>query len=172
MNTTTSPSSRPAPLNASAKRIQDALSALGAGFEVVELPQSTRTAAEAAAAIGCTVAQIAKSIVFRTRQTNACVLVIASGANRIDEQRIAALVGEPVEKADAAWVREKTGFAIGGIPPLGHTEPLRTILDEDLFALESLWAAAGTPNAVFRLDPEGLAAIASGTVARVKSPES
>lgn len=107
------------PLSPGAKRIQDALASLGAGFRVIELAQSTRSASDAAAAIGCTVGQIAKSIVFRTVQARVPILVIASGANRVDEARIADLIGEPIEKADAGYVREKTGFAIGGIPPAG-----------------------------------------------------
>ena len=155
-------------LSRSARRIQDALAALGTPFEVVELPSSTRTAAEAAAAIGCSVAQIAKSIVFRTAHGKAPVLVIASGANRVDEARVAALLGEPIEKADAAFVREKTGYAIGGIPPLGHAEPIRTIIDEDLLALGDVWAAAGTPNAVFRLHAADLPGMTGGVVSAVK----
>jgi len=156
------------PLSSSAKRIQDTLASLGAGFEVIELPQSTRSAAEAAAAIGCAVGQIAKSIVFRTAQSGVPILVIASGANRIDEARIAALAGEPIEKADAGYVREKTGFAIGGIPPVGHAQPIRTIIDEDLLGFDEIWAAAGTPNAVFRLAPAGLLAITGGTPSSIK----
>jgi prolyl-tRNA editing enzyme YbaK/EbsC (Cys-tRNA(Pro) deacylase) len=155
-------------LSASAKRIQDALLSLGASFEVVELPQSTRTAVEAASAIGCSVEQIAKSIVFRTKRGRVPILVIASGVNRVNEARIAALTGEPVEKADAAYVRERTGFAIGGIPPIGHIEPIHTFVDEDLMAFSEIWAAAGTPNAVFRLDPKGLIAITGGTLASIK----
>jgi prolyl-tRNA editing enzyme YbaK/EbsC (Cys-tRNA(Pro) deacylase) len=155
-------------LSPRAKRIQEALSSLGASFEVVELPQSTRTAVEAASAIGCSVEQIAKSIVFRTKRSKVPILVIASGVNRVNEARIAALTGEPVEKADAAYVRERTGFAIGGIPPVGHIEPIHTFVDEDLMAFSEIWAAAGTPNAVFRLDPKGLIAITGGTLASIK----
>lgn len=159
-------------LSPSARRIQEvltaAVSASGTALEVVELPQSTRTAAQAAAAIGCTVAQIAKSIVFRTAAGKAPLLVIASGVNRIDEARVAALAGEPIEKADADYVREATGFAIGGIPPLGHAQPLRTFIDEDLLALGDIWAAAGTPNAVFKLVPQALVTMTGGTLARVR----
>lgn len=156
------------PLSPGAKRIQDALAALGARFEVIELPQSTRSAAEAAAAIGCTVGQIAKSIVFRTTRARVPILVIASGANRINEAQIAVLMGEPIEKADASYVKEKTGFAIGGIPPVGHAEPIRTIIDQELLGFGDIWAAAGTPNAVFRLDPAGLLAITGGTLSSIK----
>ncbi len=156
------------PSSRSAKRIQEALSAHGGGFEVVELPASTRTAADAAKAIGCSVAQIAKSIVFRTVAGKEPVMVVASGANRIDEARVAELLGEPIEKADAGFVREKTGFAIGGVPPLGHAQPLRVIIDEDLLALGEVWAAAGTPNSVFKLDATRLPGMTSGTVERIK----
>ena len=157
-----------APLSRSAQRIQDALAALGADCAVVELPGSTRTAADAAAAVGCTVAQIAKSIVFRTSAGKLPVMVIASGANRVDEKKIAAYLGEPIEKADAAYVREKTGFAIGGVPPVGHAEKLRIFIDEDLFALGELWAAAGTPNSVFKLSAQNLAAMTAGEVRAIK----
>lgn len=155
-------------LNASAQKVQDALDARGyAHCRVVEMPDSTRTAAEAAAAIGCTVAQIAKSLVFRGAQTGAPILVIASGTNRVDPQRLAALAGEPVEKPDADYVRQRTGFVIGGVPPLGHSEPLRTFIDRDLLAFEDIWAAAGTPRAVFRLTPGELVSMTGGEVAAI-----
>ncbi len=143
--------------------------ALGKDLEVVELPQSTRTAAEAAAAIGCAVAQIAKSIVFRRGADGEPVLVVASGANRISEAKVAALLGSSIGKADADFVREKTGFAIGGIPPLGHAAPIFTLLDQDLLQLPEIWAAAGTPNAVFRLDPRDLVELTGGRLADVKT---
>lgn len=154
-------------LSASAQRIQDALAAAGKELRVVELPQSTRTAAEAASAIGCTVAQIAKSIVFR-QESGEPLLVIASGPNRIDEGKVAAKVGQALFKADAAFVRERTGFVIGGTPPFGHLQKIRTLLDADLLALGEIWAAAGTPNAVFRLEPADLLELTGGEVAEVK----
>lgn len=155
-------------LNASAQKVQDALDARGyAHCRVVEMPDSTRTAAEAAAAIGCTVAQIAKSLVFRGAQTGAPILVIASGTNRVDPQRLAALAGEPVEKPDADYVRQRTGFVIGGVPPLGHSEPLRTFIDRDLLAFEDIWAAAGTPRAVFHLTPGELVSMTGGEIAAI-----
>lgn len=132
-------------------RVQAALDAHGLSLTVVELPASTRTAVEAAQAIGCRVEQIVKSIVFRGEATGEPVLVLASGGNRIDEGRVAALVGERIVKADAGYVRDRTGFAIGGVPPVGHVTMLRTVVDEDLLTLGELWAAAGTPHAVFRL---------------------
>lgn len=155
-------------LNASAQKVQDALDARGyTHCRVVEMPDSTRTAAEAAAAIGCTVAQIAKSLVFRGTESGDPVLVIASGTNRVDPQRLAALLGEPVEKPDADYVRERTGFVIGGVPPLGHSEPLRTFIDRDLLAFDDIWAAAGTPRAVFRLSPDDLVSMTGGEVVEI-----
>ena len=142
----------------------DALRSRGAEFVVLELPASTRTAVEAAAAVGCEVAQIAKSLVFRSAVTSRPVLVIASGANRVDVAAISAHLGEEVLRADPDWVRQTTGFAIGGIPPLAHeTEPV-TFIDEDLLSLDEVWAAAGTPNAVFKLRPADLVALTGGTV--------
>jgi prolyl-tRNA editing enzyme YbaK/EbsC (Cys-tRNA(Pro) deacylase) len=155
-------------LSRNAKRVQDALASLGTAFEVVELPSSTRTAVEAAAAIGCSVAQIAKSILFRTVKDKKPVMVIASGANRVNETAIADFIGEPIEKADAAYVREKTGFVIGGVPPIGHSEPIYTIIDDDLLKLGELWAAAGTPNSVFRLNASSLIEMTEGVVKAIK----
>jgi len=155
-------------LSRSARRVQAALAALGAPYQVVELPQSTRTAVDAARSIGCQVGQIAKSLVFKGKQTQRPILVIASGANRVDEARLAEVVSEPVEKGDADFVRQRTGFAIGGIPPVGHLEPLETLIDEDLLRYEEVWAAAGTPNAVFRLTPPDLVRLTGGRVISLK----
>lgn len=154
------------PLSGAAQRIQDLLASRGLSHRVVEFEQTTRSAAEAAAAVGCTVAQIAKSIVFKAA-SGAPVLVIASGPNRVDEAKVAAALGEAIGKADAAFVREATGFAIGGVPPLGHARAPRTLIDSDLLALPTIWAAAGTPNAVFQLSPDELVAMTGGTVADV-----
>lgn len=154
-------------LSSSAKKVQDALSALGLSLEVVELPASTRTAQEAAQAIGCGVAQIVKSLVFKGSHSGRAILVLVSGSNRVDEARLGELAGEPVEKADADFVRQRTGFAIGGVPPLAHPEPLTTFIDEDLLAYPEIWAAAGTPRAVFRLERDDLERITQGTIARV-----
>jgi prolyl-tRNA editing enzyme YbaK/EbsC (Cys-tRNA(Pro) deacylase) len=131
---------------------------LGEGFRVLEFDASTRTAAEAAAAIGCTVAQIAKSILFRA-ESGGPVLVVASGTNRVDERKVAALLGERIGRADAEFVREATGFAIGGVPPVGHATRPVVLLDRDLLQFGEIWAAAGTPNAVFRLTPDQLAGL-------------
>jgi prolyl-tRNA editing enzyme YbaK/EbsC (Cys-tRNA(Pro) deacylase) len=126
------------------------------------MPASTRTAKEAAETIGCSVAQIAKSLVFKTQQTHRPILVIASGANRVNERALEAFIGEPLEKADAAFVLEKTGFIIGGVPPLGHRESLPTVLDEDLRHHASVWAAAGSPTAVCEFTPAELERLTGG----------
>jgi prolyl-tRNA editing enzyme YbaK/EbsC (Cys-tRNA(Pro) deacylase) len=155
-------------LSASARRVQEAVAARGFAFQVVEFPASTRTAADAAAAIGCEVAQIAKSLVFRTKAEQRPILVIASGVNRVNEKRLRDLVGETIEKADADFVRERTGFAIGGVPPVGHRDDLAIYIDADLLTLGTIWAAAGTPNAVFRLPAADLPILTGGQVADIK----
>jgi prolyl-tRNA editing enzyme YbaK/EbsC (Cys-tRNA(Pro) deacylase) len=146
----------------SAARVQQVL---GPQFEVVELTERTATSAEAAAAVGCTVSQIAKSLVFRTRGGRP-VLVVASGANRVDERKVGAILGEKIERADADFVRQNTGYAIGGVAPVGHAVSL-VLLDADLQALDTIWAAAGTPNAVFRLTPADLERLTGGRFADV-----
>ncbi len=155
------------PLSASAKKVQDALLARGFSNKVVEFEQPTRSAAEAAAAVGCQVADIAKSILFKAAVSGRPILVIASGANRIDERKVAAAIGEPVEKADAAFVRTATGYAIGGVPPVGHAQAVVILIDRDLLARQNLWAAAGTPNAVFPVTPDELLRLTGGQVADV-----
>jgi prolyl-tRNA editing enzyme YbaK/EbsC (Cys-tRNA(Pro) deacylase) len=155
-------------LSPSAQKVQDALNAFGVQLQVLELPASTRTSVEAAQAIGCKVEQIAKSVIFRSSITGRPVLVIASGPNRVNEKKIGELLGEPIGKADADFVRQRTGFVIGGVPPAGHIEPLVTFVDEDLLKLDEIWAAAGTPNAVFRLTPPDLVRITAGRVINIK----
>ena len=156
----------------SAVAVQDALDRHGITSRVVELPASTRTAKDAAEAIGCDVAQIAKSIIFRLKDSNTAVLVIASGSNRIDEKIVSKLVDASIEQADPNFVRTVTGFAIGGVPPTGHTNQLKTFIDTDIFQFEKIWAAAGTPNAVFCLSPAELELISGGTLAAVsKAPD-
>jgi prolyl-tRNA editing enzyme YbaK/EbsC (Cys-tRNA(Pro) deacylase) len=140
---------------------------LGAKYEVLEFDAGTRTAADAAAAVGCTVAEIAKSLLIRAKESGQPVLVVASGVNRVDEKKVAALIGEKISRADADFVREKTGFAIGGVPPIGHATPPIMLIDEDLLPFETIWAAAGTPNAVFRLRPAELVELTGGQVAEV-----
>ena len=154
-------------LSSSAQKVQDMLYDLGFSSRVVELPDSTRTAKEAAQAIGCQVAQIVKSLVFRGKSSDKAILVVASGTNRVNERRLSELIGEPLDKADAVFVREHTGFAIGGVPPVGHMERLETFIDEDLLQYEELWAAAGTPHAVFPLTPNELQTMTSGQVVTI-----
>ena len=154
-------------LDPSAQKVQDALRAAGFEAEVVELPASTRTALEAAQAIGVTLGQIVKTLVFRGAVSGKGILVEASGANRVNEARLAEQVGEAVVKADADFVRQATGYAIGGIPPLGHATELATFVDEDLLQYSEIWAAAGTPHAVFRLAPGDLLRMTGGKVMRI-----
>jgi prolyl-tRNA editing enzyme YbaK/EbsC (Cys-tRNA(Pro) deacylase) len=150
-------------LSASATRVAEELRRRGISTNVVEMPESTRSAAEAAAAIGCDISQIVKSLVFRSLSGDAPVLVLASGADRVDEDRLADLVG-PVEQAPAKFVRARTGFAIGGVPPIGHAEAIETFLEEHLLDHDVVWAAAGTPRAVFSIEPRDLVALTSARV--------
>lgn len=150
------------PLKSSAKKVQDYLAAKGCDFIVRQLPGSTRTAQEAAQSIGCAVSQIAKSIVFRAQQSNQPVLVIASGSNRISSAKIEGATGLKLAKADADYIKAETGYAIGGVPPVAHAQEVSIILDPDLKAHEVIWAAAGTPNAVFALKPEDLEMLTGG----------
>ena len=128
------------------------------------MPGTTKTAKDAAAAVGCAVAQIAKSIVFRTAESGRAVLVIASGVNRVNEQRMAELIGERIEKATPEFVREATGFVIGGVPPVGHATSIETWMDQDLLQFEQIWAAAGTPFSLFSIEPEQLRKITGAEV--------
>ncbi len=155
------------PLSSTAHKVQEALNAIGLQLEVIELPDSTRTSQEAAQALGCELGQIAKSIVFRTLTSQHPILVIASGSNRVNEKIMVSLIGEEIGKADADFVRSRTGFVIGGVPPLGHSEPLPTFIDQDLLQFSYIWAAAGTPHAVFRLTPSDLLRMTNGTVIQV-----
>jgi prolyl-tRNA editing enzyme YbaK/EbsC (Cys-tRNA(Pro) deacylase) len=154
-------------LSNSAQRVQQALNAHGLDYCVVEMNATTRTAKDAATAIGCSVNQIAKSLVFRTRHSARPILVIASGVNRVNEQQIGKVLTEPIEKADADYVLQATGFAIGGVPPLGHSSAIETLIDADLMKLEVIWAAAGTPNAVFRLSPQDLQKLTNGRIVQI-----
>lgn len=139
---------------------------LGPAYRVLELEGSTRTSEEAAAAIGCTVAEIAKSLIFKAADGRA-MLVIASGSNRVDEKKVRALLGQKIERADPDFVREATGFAIGGVPPVGHASRCLVLIDSDLERFASVWAAAGTPNAVFSIAPADLVRLTEGRVANV-----
>lgn len=154
-------------LSKNAKRVQAALAAFGLDLVVVEFPESTRTAQEAADAIGCSVEQIVKSLVFQRIPSRQPLMIATSGGNRVNEKHIKELLGEKIVRADAEFVKEVTGYPIGGVPPLAHTQPIETIIDEDLLKYEEIWAAAGTPNAVFRLSPQELALITRGKVEKI-----
>ena len=154
-------------LSSSARKVQDALTALGHSMQVMELPASTRTAVEAAQAVGCDVGQIVKSLIFKGRESGRPILILVSGANRVDLEKAAATVGEVLDKADAEFVRQHTGFAIGGVPPVGHAEALETLIDVDLLQYSQVWAAAGTPNAVFCLTPADLERVTGGRVVKI-----
>lgn len=149
-------------------RVREVLSRLGLQTEIKEFDATTRTSADAAAAIGCTVAQIAKSVIFRAKGGNQPVLVIASGINRVDEKKLEAALGDKIGRADAEFVRATTGFAIGGVAPVGHIGPVRIFIDADLGQYAEIWAAAGSPNAVFRLTPAELQRITGGRVVAIK----
>ena len=154
-------------LSASAQRVQEALEAKGVTLKVMELPGSTRTAQEAAHAAGCEIGQIVKSLVFKGGKSGGAVLVLTSGSNRVDESRVSEELGEPLGLADADFVRETTGFSIGGVPPVGHQSSISTFIDEDLMEYEFIWAAAGTPRAIFKLTPDELVHIAGGKIITV-----
>ncbi|PIP18408.1 MAG: hypothetical protein COY04_00845 [Parcubacteria group bacterium CG_4_10_14_0_2_um_filter_7_35_8] len=151
-----------------AQEFEQLLKTLGFELQVLELSKTTRTAVDAALAVNCQLGQIAKSIVFKTTTTQKPILVIASGSNRINEEKIAQIIGESVEKANANFVLEKTGFAIGGVAPVGHPEKIETLIDEDLFCYQEIWAAAGNPNSVFKLSPQQLLKITGGRIIKVK----
>ena len=151
-------------LSRSARRVQDALVAGGFTNRVLELAEPVKTSQAAADAVGCTAAQIVKSLVFRGTGSGRAVLVVASGANRVNTDALAALLGEPVTMADPKFVREATGFAIGGIPPIGHERPLEVLVDSQLMKLDALWAAAGHPNSLFPLSPDELVRMTGGRV--------
>jgi prolyl-tRNA editing enzyme YbaK/EbsC (Cys-tRNA(Pro) deacylase) len=155
-------------LSSAAQRVQKALLERGLQCQILELNASTRTAQEAAQAVGCEVGQIVKSLIFRGKQTGKAVLILTSGANRVDLEVVSQALGEFLEKADAEFVRQVTGFAIGGVPPLGHDQSLPTYMDEDLLQYPMVWAAAGTPNAVFPITPQALLQVTAARVIRVK----
>ncbi len=155
------------PLPASAQRVQDALEALGCAARVREMPASTHTAADAAAACGCAQGAIVKSLIFKGAETGQGILVLTSGANRVHEKRLGRQLGEKLARADAGFVRAATGYAIGGVPPLGHATQLRVVMDRDLHAYGQIWAAAGTPSAVFPATPEELARLTGAEVREV-----
>lgn len=156
------------PLSSSAQKVQDALKNLNYDYAVIEFSESTRTALEAAERVGCAVGQIVKSLIFQGKKSGKAILILTSGANQVDVKRIKAYADEKIGRADPAFVRERSGYAIGGIPPLGHLNPIETYIDEDLLQHEKIWAAAGTPNAVFELDADQLEKMTGGKVIAVK----
>ena len=151
------------PLPASAQRVQDALTAAGTDARVIELPVAARTSQQAADALGIEVGQIAKSLIFRAVPSGRAVLVIAAGDRRVDEARINALLGESIERAAPEFVREHSGFAIGGVAPLAHARPMTTFIDASLRRFGVVWAAGGTPHCVFPIAPAELVRVSGGT---------
>ncbi len=156
------------PLSPSAQKIQDLLNELSYAYTVIEHAESTRTAQEAADRAGCELGQIVKSLIFRGKESSKPILVLTSGVNRVDEKRIAGYAGEHIVRADADFVRAVTGFAIGGVPPIGHAQEMETYLDEDFLQYQTIWAAAGTPNAIFELTTSDLQKMTGGKTVRVK----
>lgn len=160
------------PLTKSADTVQTALYRLGVACKVLELPSSTRTASDAASSIGCDISQIIKSLVFKTKNSDKPILVLASGQNNVNEKLIELHTGESIVKADAEFVRQVTGFAIGGVPPIGHKNQINLIyIDQDLMALDEIWAAAGTPNAVFCIKSKDLPEITKGKIIAIANLE-
>ena len=155
-------------LSPSAQKIQDLLNSLGYHYTVIEHVESTRTAQEAADRAGCELGQIVKSLIFKGRESGKPILVLTSGANRVNEKRISEYAGEHISRADADFVRAVTGFAIGGVPPIGHNQKMETYLDEDFLQYPTIWAAAGTPNAIFELNTKDLQKMTDGKVVMVK----
>jgi prolyl-tRNA editing enzyme YbaK/EbsC (Cys-tRNA(Pro) deacylase) len=155
-------------LSPSAQKIQELLRSLGYNYIVIEHAESTRTAQEAADRAGCELGQIVKSLIFKGKESNKPILVLTSGANRVDEKRISEYAGEAVGRADAGFVRTVTGFAIGGVPPVGHAQKMETYLDEDFLQFQTIWAAAGTPNAIFELKTADLQKMTGGKIVQVK----
>jgi len=155
-------------LPANARKVQDAATALGLHIKVRQMAESTRTAQEAAAACGVTVGQIVKSLVFSGATSGKPYLLLVSGSNRVNEKDVAQHLGEKLKRPDADAVRALTGYVIGGIPPFGHAIALATYMDRDLLQYDVIWAAAGTPKAVFRTEPAKLQAATGAVVIDVK----
>ncbi len=149
-------------------KVRAALEAAGVPARVMSLPSSTRTAQEAADAIGCTVSEIAKSLVFQGKTSGSAILAVVSGSNRVDTVRLAAVAGETVDRASPDFVKSATGYAIGGVPPVAHATEISIFFDEDLLGFETIWAAAGGPRDVFEIDPKTLTKICAATVAAIK----
>ena len=154
-------------LSPTAQKFQNLLNELGYAYSVIEHAESTRTAQEAADRAGCELGQIVKSLIFKGKDSGKPILILVSGPNRVNEKQIGEYAGEAIGKADADFVRTTTGFAIGGVPPVGHAEAMDTYLDEDFLKYATIWAAAGTPNAIFELKTEDLQKMTNGKVVKV-----
>ncbi len=146
------------------RKIQEILNKFNLSINIKEFPNSTKTSSDAAKVIGCNISQIAKSIIFRGVKTNNPYLVIASGSKRINEKKIEEIVKEKIEKANAEFVKKETGFGIGGVAPFGHIKKIQTFIDKDLFKYKEIWAAAGTSNSVFKINPKKLLKITEGKI--------
>lgn len=155
-------------LKTSSQRVQDILQDHKLDLKVIEFSELTRTSQEAAKTIGCEVGQIAKTLIFKGTTTGKPICIIASGKNRVDEKKIVQHAGEEIEKPDAEYVQKHTGFAIGGVPPIGYGLEIKPLIDEDLMAYKEIWAAAGTPYSVFRLSPNDLQLMTQGIVANIR----
>ena len=155
-------------LSPTAQKIQNLLDSLGYNYTVIEHAESTRTAVEAAERAGCELGQIVKTLIFKGKDSGKPIIVLTSGVNRVDEKRIREYAGEGIGKADADFVRAVTGYAIGGVPPVGHVQKIETYMDEDFLQHETVWAAGGTPNAIFELKTSDLQKMTDGNIVRVK----
>ena len=158
----------PTVLSSSVVRVQSALSAHDIDSEVLELTKTTATAQQAAEAVGCRVSQIVKSLVFMGKKSGKLFLLLVSGSNRVDTKKVSAVVAEAVKMAPPEYVHQKTGFAVGGVPPIGHLEKMDTLVDDDLLQFDALWAAAGTSHTLFKLSAKELVKITEGRVIPVK----
>lgn len=158
-------------LSQNSQKIQKLLNQLGLDNKVLELPDSTRTSSDAAKAVKCSIDQIAKSMIFKTKSTNRPILIIASGGNRVNEKALRKFVPEKVSMASPDFVKETTGFIVGGVPPAGHTTQIETFIDKDLMKFKEIWAAAGTPYSIFKLTPQQLVDITNGKVIDITNPE-
>ncbi|MEJ2035440.1 MAG: YbaK/EbsC family protein [Maritimibacter sp.] len=152
-------------MSKSLKRVRRALEDAGLAVEILEMAEGTRTAADAASAAGCEIDQIVKSIIFRGEADGRAVLFLTAGGNQVDAAKASALAGEALGKADAALIRAQTGFAIGGVAPIGHLSPIRAFFDPRLMDFDKIWAAAGTPRHVFAAEPHEILQISGAEVA-------
>ncbi len=155
-------------ISSSAKRFKEELDKTNIKTNIIEMSESTRTSKDAANAIGCSIGQIAKSLVFMTEDTNEAVLIITSGNNRVNEEKVSQIIGHQIKKANPKFVKLETGFAIGGVPPFGHRKEIKTYIDRDLLNYDEIWSAAGNPHAVFEISPTKLLEITKAIVISVQ----